>query len=126
MGLHNLMLLAGRAFADEAAATEEIAEVGTMGLIGSFLPMILIVVVFYFLMMRPQRKKQKQEKEMRANLKIGDRVTTIGGIHGTIAGIKDDTLTIAVGADKVKIVMANWAIRSVDEVSIVADSESLI
>lgn len=64
------------------------------------LPLVLIVVVFYFLLIRPQRKKDKEVKNMLANLKVGDRITTIGGIYGTISAIKDDVITIDVGADQ--------------------------
>ena len=97
-----------------------------IAMISSLLPMVLIIVVFYFLLIRPQRKKDKKVKDMLAALKVNDRVTTIGGIHGTIVGIKDDNVTLAVGADKVKLVFARWAIRSVDEVSIENDSEQLV
>ena len=122
MNLTNLLWIA-TAHA-EAAATE--GELGAVGLISTLLPMVLIVVVFYFMLIRPQRKKDKKVKDMLAQLKMGDRITTIGGIHGTILGIKDDTVTIGVGAEKTKIVMARWGIRSVDEVSIENDTESLV
>ena len=127
MNWFNLMLLAGRAFAEEAGAGEEAVEgaAGLIGMLGTFLPMILIVAVFYFMMIRPQRKKDKKVKDMLSQLKVGDRVTTIGGIHGTIMGIKDETITLGVGAEKVKLVFARWAIRNVDEVSIENDSEML-
>ncbi len=131
MDLTNLMFLVSRAVAevatDPAAAGGEVAEGGTLlALAMQFIPLVLIVVVFYFLMIRPQRKKDKKVKDMLANLKVGDRITTIGGIHGTIMGIKDETVTVGVGADKTKLVFARWAIRSVDEVSIENDSETLV
>ncbi|NLD82909.1 MAG: preprotein translocase subunit YajC, partial [Clostridiales bacterium] len=66
-------------------------------LISMLLPMALMIAVFYFLLIRPQRKKDKKVKEMLAALKKGDRVTTIGGIYGTIMNIKDETITLAVG-----------------------------
>ena len=87
--------------------------------------MILIFVVFYFFLIRPQRKKDKQVKEMLANLKVGDRVCTIGGIYGTIVNIKDDTISLAVGKDNVNLVFARWGIRSVEEISIENDTEAL-
>ena len=96
-----------------------------ISLIGSLLPMILIFVVFYFFLIRPQRKKDKQVKEMLANLKVGDRVCTIGGIYGTIVNIKDDTISLAVGKDNVNLVFARWGIRSVEEISIENDAEAL-
>jgi len=127
MELSNLMLLAGRALAEVAEAGEEVAaEAGLASMLTTFLPMILIVALFYFMMIRPQRKKDKKVKDMLSQLKVGDRVTTMGGIHGTIMGIKDETITLGVGADKVKLIFARWAIRNVDEVSIENDSETLI
>jgi len=72
-----------------------------------------VFVVFYFLLIRPQQKKDKKIKEMRNNLKSGDEVITIGGIHGKVIKIKDDVLTIEVGADKAKLTMAKWSIGSV-------------
>lgn len=113
--------------ADTAATgTEELSGAATIvSLLGSLLPMILIFVVFYFFLIRPQRKKDKQVKDMLANLKNGDRVCTIGGIYGTIINIKDDTITLSVGNDNVKLVLARWGIRNVEELSIENDAEAL-
>lgn len=57
----------------------------------------LMFVVFYFFMIRPQMKKAKEEKKFREELAKGDRIVTIGGIHGKVAEIKDTTLIIEVG-----------------------------
>ncbi len=111
------------AAADPAAAAEAANPVAA--LLGTFLPMILIFVVFYFFLIRPQRKKDKQVKEMLNNLKAGDRICTIGGIYGTIVGIKDDTVTLSVGKDNLSMVVARWGIRSVEEVTIENDAEAL-
>ena len=120
------------AFAEDAAtgaveAGEEAVQLTGfqmfMSIFGSLLPMILIFVVFYLLMIRPQRKKEKKVKEMLANLKKDDRICTIGGIYGTIVGIKDDTVTLAVGKDNLSMVVARWAIRSVEDISIENDSD---
>ena len=108
-----------------AEAGEEVAAGGIFAMLSTMLPLLLIIVVMYFLMIRPQRKKDKKVKEMLATLKNGDRVTTIGGVYGTIVGIKDDTVTLTIGADKVKLVFARWAIRNVEEISIENDSELL-
>ena len=70
--------------------------------------LIIMILIFYFLMIRPQRKKDKQVKEMLNNLKAGDRICTIGGIYATITGIKDDTITLAVGRDNLSMVVARW------------------
>ncbi len=101
------------------------ATAGAGEMLISLLPMVLIFVVFYFLLIRPQRKKDKKVKEMLGALKVTDRVCTIGGIYGTITAIKDDTVTLSVGQDNVKLVFARWAIRNVEEVSIENDSEVL-
>ena len=111
---------------DPAATGEELSgAAAAVSIIGSLLPMILIFVVFYFMLIRPQRKKDKQVKEMLNNLKKDDRVCTIGGIYGTIVNIKDDTITLAVGKDNLSMVVARWAIRSVEEISIENDMEAL-
>ncbi|MBS5680627.1 MAG: preprotein translocase subunit YajC [Clostridiales bacterium] len=89
-------------------------------------PMILIFVVFYFVLIRPQRKKDKEAKAMLDNLKVGDRICTIGGIYGTIVKIKDDVLTVEVGEQKTQLVFARWAIRNVEQLSVTNDSEQLI
>ncbi len=96
-----------------------------LSLLFTFLPLILIFVVFWFMMIRPQRKKDKQVKEMLNNLKAGDRICTIGGIYGTITGIKDDTVTLSVGRENMSMVVARWAIRSVEEVTIENDAQEL-
>lgn len=76
---------------------------------------LIFIGILYFLMIRPQQKKNKEIQKMRENLKIGDKVVTIGGINGTILKIKEDTLTVEVGADKVKLQLSRWAIGSVEE-----------
>jgi len=54
----------------------------------AYLPFILILAIMYFLMIRPQAKRQKEKQRMLEALKKGDRVVTIGGIHGTVSGLK--------------------------------------
>ena len=111
--------------ATDAAAGEMPAGAGLLGTLISLLPMILIFVIFYFMLIRPQRKKEKKVQEMLNALKVGDRVSTIGGIYGTITSIKDDTLELSVGRDNVKLIFARWAIRQVEDVAIENDSEVL-
>ena len=123
------LLMIGQSFAEEAAGAAqagEAAEVSpVVSLLFTFAPLILIFVVFWFMMIRPQRKKDKQVKEMLNNLKAGDRICTIGGIYGTITGIQDDTVKLAVGRDNLSMVVARWAIRSVEEVQIENDAQEL-
>jgi preprotein translocase subunit YajC len=77
------------------------------------LPLLLMVPVLYFMMIRPQQKRQKQWQAMLGNIKTGDRVTTAGGIRGTILSIKDDAIIIRVAPDNLKIEVAKSAIASV-------------
>ncbi|MCQ2548148.1 MAG: preprotein translocase subunit YajC [Clostridia bacterium] len=86
----------------------------------------LIVVMFaamYFLLIRPQKKKEKETQAMRDALRVGDEVITIGGIHGKIVKTKDESLVLAVGADKVKMEFEKWAISQVSEKSASDDFE---
>ena len=120
--------LAEEAGAAAAAAdtAEQAAEMSpAAALLQMVLPLVLMGAVFYFMLIRPQRKKDKKVKEMLNNLKHGDRITTIGGIYGTITGLKDDTVTLSVGKDNLSMVVARWAIRSVEEVSIENDAQEL-
>lgn len=110
----------------EAAATAT-GEDATAGgsVLGLLLPMVLMFAVFYFLLIRPQRKKDKKVKSMLAALKVGDRISTIGGIFGTITAIQDETIELTVGKDNVKLMMARWAIRQVEDVPVENDTEVL-
>ena len=81
------------------------------------LPMIIILgamVVFFIFSSRKSKKEQQQIDDMRNNLQIGDEVTTIGGIIGRVVSVKDETVLIETGRDKVKIRFLRSAIRSVD------------
>ena len=126
----NTKLLNLMADATAAAGTEAAAEMSTGAMIIYYavqlLPMILIFVVFYFMLIRPQRKKDKEAKAMLESLKVGDRICTIGGIYGTIVRIKDQVLTIEVGEAKTQMMIARWAVRNVEQLSVTNDSETLI
>ena len=111
MNFLSLIRLAGEAATDTAATT---ATEGNW--LTNMLPLampILLIVLMYFLMIRPQQKKQKEEAKMRANLRVGDELTTIGGIKGRVVSIKDDTITIETSNDRTKIVFEKAAIGTV-------------
>ena len=78
----------------------------------SFLPLIAIIAIFYFLILRPQNKKQKETQKMLSALKKGDRVVTIGGIHGVIQSVKESTVIVKVD-DNVKLELNRGAVSSV-------------
>ena len=122
---------AATAGTDAAAAGTEVAQEMSVGAqfiywAVQLLPMILIFVVFWFFLIRPQRKKDKEAQQMLKNLKVGDRICTIGGIYGTITRIKDDVLTVEVGDAKTQMVLARWAVKNIDTLSISNDAETLI
>lgn len=98
---------------------------GIVGILFSLLPLLLVFVLMYFMMIRPEKKRRKKEQDMLASLKKGDRVCTIGGIYATIESIKDDTITLSVGKGDQTMVVARWAIRSVEDVTIENETESL-
>lgn len=79
----------------------------------SFLPFLLIIVVFYLLLIRPNQKKQQQWQQMLSSLKTGDKITTTGGIRGTILSIKDDAIQLRVPPDNIRIEVVKSAIASV-------------
>ena len=81
------------------------------------MPFILIGLMFvamYFFMIRPQKKQERETNEMRNNLKVGDEITTIGGIIGKIVSIKEETVMIETGHDRMKIRILKTAVRNVD------------
>ncbi|MPZ74243.1 MAG: preprotein translocase subunit YajC [Nitriliruptorales bacterium] len=94
----------------------------TGGGLTTFLPLLLIVAVFYLLLIRPQQRKAKQHQALVRSIGTGDRVVTIGGIHGTVESIDDDTIRIEIAPGTV-ITMTRAAIarRLVDADESVTD-----
>ena len=82
-------------YAEGTAATAG-AQGGIAGM-ASILPLVIMVVAFYFMLIRPQKKKEKETKAMLDALKVGDTVTTIGGIIGKVLKVKDDKVCIEIG-----------------------------
>jgi preprotein translocase subunit YajC len=86
----------------------------TGSLLGTVVPFVLIIVIFYFFLIRPQNKKQKETEKMIAALKKGDKVVTIGGIHGVVSSTKEKTVIVKVD-DSTKIEFSRSAIASVEK-----------
>ncbi|MDA8351937.1 MAG: preprotein translocase subunit YajC [Firmicutes bacterium] len=80
--------------------------------LAQFLPLIIILAVFYFLLIRPQQKRNKERNAMLAGLKKGDKVVTIGGLHGTIMDLTDDRVTLKVN-DQSRLVFERSAVNAV-------------
>lgn len=107
--IYNALSLFGNLFGGNSSSS---SEGGTQ----SMLPMLLIMgglfVLMYFTSIRPQKKRQKEEQQLRENLQIGDEITTIGGIMGRIVTIKEDSIIIETGADRVKMRVMRWAVQT--------------
>ena len=76
---------------------------------------IMIIAMFalmYFLMIRPENKRKKEAQNMRDSLAVGDEITTIGGITGTICAVKENTIVIESGADRVRVELTKWAVST--------------
>ncbi|WP_028547707.1 preprotein translocase subunit YajC [Paenibacillus sp. UNC451MF] len=94
------------------AAADTAAQGGLQGYLYTYGPLVLMFVVLYFLLIRPQQKRQKTRNMMLGNLKKGDKVVTIGGLHGTILELGDDTVVIRVN-DVTKLTFERSAVNAV-------------
>lgn len=78
----------------------------------SIMMLVLMIAVFYFLLIRPESKRKKQAAEMRNSLGKGEKITTIGGIVGTIIQVNEDTFVIETSEDRVRMEITKWAIST--------------
>lgn len=78
----------------------------------SIVLLVLMFALLYFFMIRPENKRKKQAQAMRDSLTVGDEITTIGGIIGTICAVKEDSIVIETGADRVRVEFAKWSVSS--------------
>ena len=76
------------------------------GLASPLIMMVAMFAIFYFMLIRPENKRKKEAEAMRSSLKVGDKITTIGGVVGKVVDIKDDKFVIESGADQVRIEFA--------------------
>ena len=90
------------------------------GLTGTVIMLVAMFALLYFVMIRPENKRKKEAEQMRSNLKVGDDITTIGGITGKVVTVKDDRFVIETGADQVRIEFAKWALSSNDSAAAAA------
>lgn len=94
---------------DGAATGSILGSVLSLGL-----PIIGFIILYYFLFSRPQKKQDQERKDLLDNLKVGDEITTIGGIIGKIVSIKEETCMIETGKDRIKIRILKDAVKRVD------------
>ena len=74
--------------------------------------LVMMLAIMYFVMIRPENKRKKEAEEMRAAVKKGDKVVTIGGIVGVVVDVKDSKFVMETGADQVRIEFEKWALSS--------------
>ena len=86
----------------------------TPGLASPLIMMVVMFAIFYFMLIRPENKRKKEAEQMRSSVKTGDKITTIGGIIGTVVNVKEDKIVSETSADQVRIEMAKWAISTND------------
>ena len=85
---------------------------GGAGLSSTIIMLVVMVAVFYFMLIRPEKKRKKEAEELRNSIKVGDEITTIGGIIGTVVSVKDEKFVIETSADQVRIEFAKWAMST--------------
>ena len=94
-------------FLESAAGTAAAGSSASM-----ILMFVVLIAVFYFFMIRPENKRKKEAQQMRDSLKVGDNITTIGGIIGDIVSIKDDSIVIETTTDRVRVEFAKFAVST--------------
>ena len=90
---------------------------------GTIIFLVLMLGVMYLTVVIPQRKEEKARNELRNSLEVGDGVVTIGGIVGRVVSIKDDTVLIETGSDRVKIRISKNAIGEVEKLNLSDNTE---
>lgn len=97
-----------------SSASADSAASGDSNKYASLILLVVMAVAMYFLMIKPQKKKEKEAQELRDSIQIGDEITTIGGIMGRVVTVKEDSVVIETGADRVKMRFQRWAIQTND------------
>lgn len=97
---------------------------GTASMASPLIMMVLMIAIFYFMLIRPENKRKKEAEQMRSAVKTGDKITTIGGIVGTVVHVKENRIVIETGADQVRIELEKWAISSNETAAEAAKTEA--
>ena len=92
---------------------------------GSTIVMLLVMVaIFYFMLIRPENKRKKEAEQMRSSIKKGDKITTIGGIIGTVVDLKENSIVIETSADQVRLELAKWSVSANETAAAAAKAEA--
>ena len=87
-------------------------DAATGGLMSPVIMMVAMLALMYFMLIRPENKRKKEAEQMRASVRKGDKVTTIGGVIGTVVDVKESSIVIETSADQVRVEFAKWALSS--------------
>jgi preprotein translocase subunit YajC len=90
-----------------------VLQAGGAGSLLTFAPLIVIFAIFYFLLIMPQQRRQKKWQQMLSDLKTGDKVTTSGGLRGTIIALRDDSVHLRVPPDNLRLEVTRASVVSV-------------
>ncbi len=82
------------------------------GMMSTLVMMGAMLAIFYFMLIRPENKRKKEAEQMRSSVRKGDKITTIGGVVGTVVDVKENNVVVETSADQVRIEFAKWAISS--------------
>ena len=93
-------------------------------MISTIVMLVVMLGVFYFMLIRPENKRKKEADKMRAAVKVGDEIITIGGIVGTVVNVKEDRIVLETSADRVRIEFTKWAISSNESAAAAAKEEA--
>ena len=83
-----------------------------VGMGSSILMLVVMLGIFYFMLIRPENKRKKEADQMRASIRTGDEITTIGGLIGTVVDVKANKIVIETSADRVRLELAKWSVSS--------------
>ena len=83
---------------------------GSMG--SSILMIVAMLAIFYFMLIRPENKRKKEAEQIRSSVKNGDKITTIGGIVGTVVDVKEDRFVVETSADQVRVELMKWSLST--------------
>ena len=93
-------------------------------MISTIVMLVVMLGVFYFMLIRPENKRKKEADKMRAAVKVGDEIITIGGVVGTVVNVKEDRIVLETSADRVRIEFTKWAISSNESAAAAAKEEA--
>ena len=97
---------------------------GAAGMSSSIVMLVAMLAIFYFMLIRPENKRKKEAEQMRSAVKKGDKITTIGGIVGTVVDVKENSIVVETSADQVRVELAKWALSTNETAAEAAKAEA--